>query len=301
MAWIGGLFFKPKSPGFGISPNYYLSVLASASVLPSIRDLVQPKPDRASVLAGFGAPLEGGEPSKEALAEPMRRGPYVFSTPDRKTLLRLLVMGVDEAHFDPVAYAESLLAIGEKPDLIARMRGAWTISQLTFESHHPAVFPSLLFAWQLVSRLAELSDGVVADPVSERYLLPSDAFHPPEDFPIDVRDLVVVKALALPTGLYCYTLGLQKLGLPEFELTGLEDAAANAAEFFLLGLSQTALSGEKIAPGHRVGSAAEPFTVAVGGLDRGRWEGVACLELLPPTQVTVTHALETWVRESRRG
>jgi hypothetical protein len=298
------LFFRAKTPSFGINPNYYISVLCSSAVLPSIRDLVQPKPEGAfaDAIPGFGAPLTGDDANPEALKLPLQRGAYALATPDRKTMIRMLVMGVDEAQFNPRTYAESAAAFGEDPELLARMRGAWTITQFSFQSHSPAIFPSLLFLWQVTARLAALGDGVVADPLSERYRLPHEAYHEPDlkatkGVPIDVRDLVEVKRLMQAEGLYTYTMGLQKLGLPELELSRLDETSETSAVLFLLGLVQTLVKGTRLAPGHQVGSLATPFTIAVGGLDRSRWEGIAAFELLPPSHQTASQALQSWFDE----
>ena len=230
-------FSKPKTPGFGIDKDYYLSVLSSSSQLPPLLALVNPGGDGGAV-PGFGAPL-ASTATKEALREPLSRGAYVLSTKDRKTVLQMLVVSKEEAGYDPEAFALSDLAAGADPELVARLRGTWTLAQFRFKSHDPAVFPAIQFLLSLCVRMASLAEGVVADPISQRYSLPEDAFHPTlGDPPIDIRDLVTVKVGGAEDGLSAYTLGMQKLSLPEFEILGLTEAAEADAVRFLLGLCQ---------------------------------------------------------------
>ncbi|MHB8635527.1 MAG: hypothetical protein ACYC96_03530 [Fimbriimonadaceae bacterium] len=286
-------FSKPKNPGFGIDKDYFLSVLSSSSILPPLLAVVNPSGDGGAV-PGLGAPLLSSA-TKDALSEPLVRGAYVVSTKDRKTVLQMLIVSKEEAGYDPEAFARSDLATGAEPELMARLRGTWTLTQFRFKSHDPAVFPALQFLLSVCVRLAMLAEGVVADPISQRYLLPGDALHPTlGDPPIDVRDLVVVKVAGTDAGLTAYTLGMQKLSLPEFEILGLTEAGEADATRFLLGLCQWVIRGNLLQPGVKVGDPTAPMQVAVGGFDRGRWEGTSCFELLPPTRMTADEALATW-------
>ena len=286
-------FSKPKTPGFGIDKDFFLSVLSSSSVLPPLLAVVNPNGDGGAV-PGFGAPLSSAA-TKDMLVEPLARGAYVISTKDRKTVLQMLVVSKEEAGYDPEAFARSDLAANADPELMARLRGTWTLAQFRFKSHDPTVFPALLFLLSVCARLASLAEGVIADPISERYCLPEDALHPTlGDPPIDVRDLVVVKVSGTDSGLTAFTLGMQKLSLPEFEILGLTEAGEEDAVRFLLGLCQWVLRGHLVQPGVKVGDPAAPMQVAVGGFDRGRWEGTACFELLSPTKMTADEALAIW-------
>jgi len=293
-------FSKPKNPGFGIDKDYFLSVLSSSSILPPLLAVVNPNGDGGAV-PGFGAPL-ATDATKDSLTRPLERGAYVISTKDRKTVLQMLVVSKEEAGYDPEAFARSELAAGADPELMARLRGTWNLAQFRFKSHDPAVFPALQFLLAICVRLASLAEGVVADPISERYLLPEDALHPTiGDPPIDVRDLVVIKVRGAEEGLAAYTLGMQKLSLPEFEILGLTEAGEENAVRFLLGLSQWVLRGHLVQPGVKVGDPAAPMQVAVGGFDRSRWEGTTCFELLPPTRMTADEALAIWRANAREG
>ena len=52
-------FAKPKNPGYGISKNFYLSVLAGHAQLPSPDEIANPQGARGAV-EGFLAPLMSG-------------------------------------------------------------------------------------------------------------------------------------------------------------------------------------------------------------------------------------------------
>lgn len=288
-------FSKPKTPGFGISKGFYLTVLASKAVLPSIAQITNPHGDGGAVV-GFGVPLKGGE--KQLLDQPLARGAYAVATKDRKTVLRMLALSKDEAGFDPEVFARSTFAAEAEPELLARLRGTWTVVQFTYESHDPMVYPSLDFLQALVIRLATLADGVIADPICGRYLLPEQAaVNPRTDQRIDVRDHVVVKIRPRPDGWHAYTLGLQKLALPELEIGNLLDDDRTLAIRLLMALSQAMVLGHLLKSGDQLGSSRMPFEVREGGFDRSLWEGLTVNELLPPTKATAGEALAAWWSE----
>lgn len=277
-------FSKPKGPGFGISRAYYLSVLSTRATMPNLLQIINPKGD-GGALEGFGAPLMAGS-TKDSLARPLERGAYALATKDRKTIVKMLVLSKEEAGFDPEALVRHDISKQLDPEIVVRIRATWTIAQMTFESHDPAVFPALSFHLGLAKRLATLTEGAVADPVSQRYLLPSeiDADQTP-----DAQVLLSVVFRNRPDGLHAFTLGMQKLSLPELEIVGLDPAVQRLATRFLLGVAQTVLEGKKLGSGAKIG----PFEAREGGLDRGLWEGIEVTELLPPSHMTATDALES--------
>ncbi|MBX3118202.1 MAG: hypothetical protein KF784_03990 [Fimbriimonadaceae bacterium] len=273
-------FRKPKNPGFGINRNFYLSVLASRATLPSILEVVNPKGDNAAI-QGFGAPL-AADATKEDLSKPLVRGAYAVASPDRKTVLRMLVVHRDEAGYDPEVLLRSSMADQLSPELTARIRGAWHLIQLTFESHDAMVYPALDFLQKLAKKLAELADGAIADPVSQRYLLPEELVSPrSHGEPFVAADHIAVRFFAAEDKLSAFTLGMQKFALPELEITDLNAGSKQLAEAFLLHLSREVLLGRTLNLGDRVGGKQTDFEVATGGLDRARWEGIPCLELIP--------------------
>jgi hypothetical protein len=285
-------FSRPKGPGYGISREFYLSVLAATARLPAILDVIEPA-GAGGAIKGFGAPLREGA-SKDELGRPMERGAYVLASPDRKTVLKLLVVPKDEAGFDPDALLSSQIAASIPPELFARIRATWTLLQLAFEAHDPEVFPSVDFLLDVASRLGALTGGAVADPLSEAYHLP-ERLRVGAQRPIDASN--VVRVVWRPPG-YAFTLGMRKFALPEFEIDRLASSDGPLAERFLYGLCQGVLVRGPLEPGDRVGSRRAPLLVGEGGLDRARWEGVAVYELLPVKGADVSAAMRSWAEEN---
>lgn len=288
-------FSKPKTPGYGISQGFYLSVLSGHAQLPTPGQVANPTGE-AGAVEGFIAPMMSGA-QKEDLGRPMERGVYAIASKDRKTVLRLRVVSKEEAGFDPEPIVRSALAPTLSEDALARIRATWTLLQLTFESHDPDVSPSLAFAHAIVRRLAELTEGVVADPIAQRYLLPPQVPSPDPASPPSAPEHVSVRTLEREGKLGAFTMGMQKFALPEYELNDLEHGDEAAAGAFLLSVGQARLDGQEMAPGDRVGAKSAPFDVAAGGLDRARWEGIPVLELLPGRGATASGCLEAWRRE----
>ena len=291
-------FSKPKGPGFGLSRHYYLSVLSTKPVMPVLWDLINPEGVGGAVV-GFGAPLMAGA-SKELLHQPLERGAYVLASKDRKTVIKLLVLSPDEAGFDSEGLVKSQIALKIDPDIVTRIRATWTIAQATFESHDPMVYPALHFQLKLMKRLAELTDGAIADPLSQRYLLPEDILRPgTTDTSVNIFDVATFSTADRPDGMHAFTLGLRKLALPELEIPSLAPDVTELAGEFLLSAAQTELTGKIITSGAKLGSLDALFEARVGGHDRGMWEGIDVMELLPPTHMSATDALELWDRERK--
>ena len=114
------------------------------------------------------------------------------------------------------------------------------------------------------------------------------------DPPLDPRDLIAIHYRQNSA----YTLGFQKLELPELEITSLGEDAYEEATAYLLGLSQFVLRGNVLNAGQKVEGG---FQVAVGGLDRSLWEGIPALELLPPTSSTADSTLKKWWATERKA
>lgn len=294
--------FTHKTPGFGITKNTYMTVLAAQAALPSILQIINPKgrevstsvpPDAA--LDGFGVPLSSNA-SKDDLGQPLMRGAYAVTTKDRKTVLRMLVLSKEEAGFDPGPFLRSSLAQSLDPETVARVSATWTLMQLTFESHDPMVYDSMKFLLAVCARTAELTGGVVADPISQTYKLPLEVFHQPQaDARIDARDVVNVIVRQQPgIGNWVFTYGMQKFALPELEMIGVGDIWVETARSMLITLCQGALLGKPYGLSDRVGDRACMLQVGPGGLDRGAWEGIECFELIPPTGRTLDDALAAW-------
>jgi len=287
-------FAKPKNPGYGIAANFYMSVLAGHAQMPSALQIANPRGEGGAV-EGFLAPLMSGV-SKEDLGRPLVRGVYALASKDRKTVLKMRVLSKEEAMFDPEAIARSPLSRSIDPEALARIRATWTLIQLTFETHDAMVSPALAFLYAAVRRMAELTEGVVADPIAQRYMLPGDLPRPSAEGHPDAASHVSVRHYERDGVRSAFTLGLQKFALPEFEIRELASEDERAAGVVLLSVAQALLNGEKIAVGDRAGT----FEVAPGGLDRGQWEGIAVHELIPPRGQSVSECLKQWMLSQNR-
>ncbi|HEY3780868.1 MAG TPA: hypothetical protein VGL56_07280 [Fimbriimonadaceae bacterium] len=289
--------FRQKSPGFGISKNYYLTVLAATAQLPTIRQVVDPKGVGGAV-EGFGAPLAQNA-SKEDLLNPMERGIYAITTRNRETVLRMMVMPKEEAGFDPAPFLRSKEADKLTSEHLARISATWTLLQLTFETHESMLYASLKFMLSVAQRMAELTEGVVSDPICRSYKLPQEVMHnPPLDEKIDARDHITIAYD--PDKSTSYSLGFQKFSLPELEISMVPEVMSLTAERFLLGVSQGVLMGHPLKIGRQIGNNKAPFQVATGGLDRALWEGIPCFELIPAKKNTALEGLLAWSEDPKQ-
>jgi len=265
-------FRKTKTPGYGLSRGFYMSVLSPTSVLPTPRDWVAPN----GPLPGMIAPLAGGP---EFLDRPLERGAYAITSMDKKSVLRCVVVCKEEAGFDPNAYLAHPSSHDLHPDIRAAIAATWTLIQLSFEGHDPMVAPSLHFILSLTSRLAEYVGGVVADPLAEDYLCPNEA-RPRFEATGPILAPQVIRVHSPKAG-HVFTMGMRKFGLPEFELQGFSADLTRQAQELLLASAQTVLNHGPMSEGALIGDTACALKVVAGGLDRARWEGIPCLELIP--------------------
>ena len=276
-------FSKPKTPGYEISRDYYLSVLASTPTLPSPRQIMTPRGGGGAV-PGMLAPL--GASAKAELDQPMTRGIYAIAAPDQKTILKLMVMPRDEAGFDPEPFLRSPIAQSFGEETRTRVAATWHVMQLTFEAFEPSIFSALDFFLLTARRLAELADGVVADPICLRYLLPDEVIASPRRHPdLDAREHISVQLAPR-----VFTRGLVKFALPELELADVPADYYEIAESFMINLCEAILRGNVLQPG----AVAGPFLVSHGGQNLAQWEGIPVYELIPPPGVSVERALRDW-------
>lgn len=281
-------FSRPKGPGFGISGGFYLSVLSSHASLPTLLQIINPAGDHGAVV-GFGVPMASNA-TKDSLQQPIERGAYGLASKDRKTALTMFVVPKEEAGFDPEPVVRHSQTLGLQGEILDRIRATWTLLQVKFEAHDPAVYPALDFLLAIVARLGILTEGAIADPISMRYLLPEQVFAKPRVNPlVDAREHIAVHLRGTSAGVHAYTKGLQKFSLQELEILSLDPGSEIPAEQLLMTSSQKILEGKLLHSGSRIGR----FEVRDGGFDRALWEGIPCFELLPPTKMTASEALES--------
>ncbi len=230
----------------------------------------------------------------------MGRGIYAIATKERKTVLEMRVLSKEEAGFDPDAFLRSPLAVGLDPELLLRLKATWTVAQLTFKSHDPDVYPALDFLEDIVIRLATLSDGAIADPLAQRYLLPHDLRQPVRlDPKVDAREQVAIGRRGTTGREHIATHGLAKFGMPELEIENLTPDEVGLAGRFLIVCAQSALMGDPPTNGDRYGAPGALFEAREGGFDKAAWGTTPVLELLPPTRLSAGEALREWERTLR--
>lgn len=287
-------FKKPKSAPYGLSRNFYLSVLTGRANLPSLLSIIQPKGEGGAV-SGFGVPLRK-DATKDDLERPLERGVYGFSSLDRKTVLKVMVLSKEEAGFDPGPFLASPYGMALTDELRDRIASTWSLIQMTFESYDPTVKPAVEFLLNVADRAALVTDGAVADPVCRRYSLPGQVRTRMDQ--VVAADVMTVTSVPLGSRLAVHTLGLTKLELPEIEMAEVNPAHLPLAERFLHGLGQSIWNGSVLESGALVGDASAPFRIVPGGADRARWDGIPCFDLLPEASGGVEAALDAWAKSS---
>lgn len=286
-------FSKPKNPGFGISRDFYYTLLACRAQMPTLLSIVSPDGAGGSV-PGLGVPM-AKTATKDDLKNPIARGVYALSTKDRHTVIRMMLMGRDEIPFDPEAIVRNPVVASFNPETINRIRATWMVIQLTFESHDAAVYPALEFLQSVAARIAFLTDGVVGDPICERYFLPDELrIAKKPGLKIDAREFVCLVNVPKPDGLWIRTLGMRKFSLAELEVYGVDPSLRSQAEALLVGLCQKTLTGELLKVGDRFGNPKAPMMAAQGGLDRATWDGILCYEIIPDGKLGINDALRAW-------
>lgn len=283
-------FGRPKTPGFGIRNDCYLSILASTSVLPSIRAIADPKGAGGAVPA-YGAPLEGGD--GQTLDSPIMHGRYVIASLDKKTVFELDIVSPDDLQFDPAAVVRELGdSLGK--EVAARILATWNILQLKFKSHDPAVYPSLDLLLDLSARIGDLTEGVIGDSWAQTYKLPGEVRAPNPPSPeIDARNFVSVKQSA-PGKLS--TLGLGRFNLPEVQIDAPSRDLWPVGIGLLLSLAHASLLGTKLKPGSTFGAQASPLISAHGGTNPVQ---APVIEFLPKPGQSIDEALLAYQAEHR--
>lgn len=286
------LWFKRAAPSpVQLRKEFYLTVLAARMPLPAPLVVVNPKGEGGAV-AGFLAPL--GDKDKSSLGEPLDRGAYAVASPDQKTVLRLTVISKEEAGFDPNRVLASPLAERLDADVRSGIAGTWMLLQLTIESYDPAVYPALDFLLGVARRLAELTDGTVADPVSQVYRSADQVqMATPPGQPLAVQNVV---ATHLISGLVV-TAGLAKIGHAEMAMAGVTESNVLIAEHYLMGVALAIWKGESLAIGQQVASGSSAFSVVPSshhplGPDR------LVFELIPDQGNDPNPLLQSWWREA---
>lgn len=274
--------FKKKEPNapLEINKNAYLSVLMGPSPRPPVLSWMNPDGSNGAV-KGFAAPLDQGA-SAELLTQPIANGSYALATPDRKTLIQAdLFELADVPEFrlptDPLAQATVDL-VGER---LVRAEEAIGLATLVMKGYSPNVYESIRFLLDSAGRLADQTEGVVADPLAETYRLPTELAQPsPLDPRIDFRDIGAIKAIRELGDVWVSTRGMSKFNLPEYEVYGVAAGDVTRVGEILIVTAQEALLGSPVPIDRTVDTPFGRLTAKLGTRNRAQWGSRPTIELI---------------------
>lgn len=293
-------FKKPVEGPIKLSRDYFLTVLAARLPLPAPLLVLNPKGEGGAV-AGFIAPL-GDNTEKERLSQPLERGAYAIASPDQKTVIRLTVVSKEEAGFDPDLVLNSPLTETLDPEIRSGIAGTWSLLQLTLESYDPAAYPAVDFLLRVAQRLAELTDGTVADAVSLVYRTAAQVrVDTPPEQPLAIQNVVATHAKQSGDDWLVVTSGLAKIGHAEVEIRGIAEDNVPIAEHFLAGVALTLWKGAKLEIGAQMGEPGNTFSVVPGGADRPLGTDRLVWGLSPDSGSDPNPALRAWWSKAHGG
>ncbi|MDQ2986691.1 MAG: hypothetical protein M3R13_08200 [Armatimonadota bacterium] len=183
--------FKKKDPEapLEINKNAYLSVLMGPGGRPPVLSWMNPDGCNGAV-KGFAAPLDQGA-SAELLTLPIANGSHALATPDRKTLIQadlFDLVDVPEFRLPTDTLARAMVDLVD--ERLQRAERATGLATLVMKGYSPNVYDSVRFMLDSAARLADQTEGVVADPLAETYRLPNELRQEaPLDSRIDFRDI----------------------------------------------------------------------------------------------------------------
>lgn len=291
--WPFGKKKKPSQAPIAINRNFYLSILAGPGALPPILQIVNPQGTNGAV-QGFGAPLSEGA-SKDLLNEPLTTGAYVLTTTDKLTILRMDVFRrADVSNFNIPTDPMQLEAAKLTGRRLARAEQSEWLVNLQFQGYSPDAYASVNYMLDIASRIAALTDGVVADPLAEVYRLPDELTVVPKLDPrIDFREVGSIRAIRLEDGVWVSTRGMVKFDLPEYEMFGLSDDLVDAAARMLISAAQQTLIGVPLREGDTAFAMNEPLQVVAGS--RGDWDGREVFELRDRSGSGASSGVRAWM------
>ncbi|MFN8140203.1 MAG: hypothetical protein U0R49_10440 [Fimbriimonadales bacterium] len=286
---------KPTEPVLTINKNFYFSVLASSSHLPTLLQMINPDGSNGALI-GFGAPLSEGA-SRDLLNQSLATGAYVLSTKERSTLVEMHVFQKSQVQgFSLPSDSAVCDQAGLVGDKLKRAQNAQYIINLVIKAFSPELYPSVRFYLDCAARIALLTEGVIADPLSELYRLPNEMNVAQKlDERIDFREVARVKLIRLEDGIWSSTRGLTKFNLPEFEMYGIPENLADIAANMIASAGQQALIGIPMKSGETAFAPDAPLTVFEGTKMRQEWADRPTLEFRSDNG-GVAKAVDAWKR-----
>lgn len=271
---------KPKEAAISINKNAYLSVLMPGS-RPTPLQLGNPDGSNGA-LPAFVAPLNQ-EKNADLLSTPFADGPYVVATKDQKTLVQadfFDLAAVSGFRLPDDAASQAMVNLdGER---LQRAQRSSSLANLVIKGHSHEVYDSIRFFLDVASRVALLTDGVVADPLAETYRLPDELKQAsPLDSRIDFRDVGSIKAVRDDDGVWVSTRGMAKFNLPEYEIYGVADSDVTRMGEMLVLSGQEALLGSPVPLGVALSTPFGVFQASPGTRNRHIWVDRPAVTLSP--------------------
>ncbi len=270
---------KQKSPELVINKNFFMAVFTTETTLPTILQVINPDGTNGAV-QGFGAPLMENA-SRDLLNTPISSGDYALATKDRTTVIRLVVRAKGE---DPTPDTAALTQAeaeyyGLDTESFQYLKRCERFMVLHFAGYSPKVFDSIRFLFDLISRLALLTQGLIYDPLAECYRKPSELDRNSNvQESVDALNLCKIKTVRGAQGIWCSTRGLSKLNLPEFEMYDVPQELTDVAALMLILAAETVLMGTKMKPGETAFAPDSPLRIVAGTKNRDDWGDRPTLE-----------------------
>lgn len=290
--------FRKKKPAtsLSINKNFYLSVLSPTEQLPPLLQIVNPDGSNGAV-RGYIAPLSPGA-SKDLLNAPLVPGAYVATTTDKLTIIQLDTFTRRQLPQFSLPQEEDLLtAVGLIEPKRAKAQNTKYITNLTIRGYDPGVYISVQFFIDIARRLAELTDGVVADPLADAYRAPDELrLSPKLDQRIDFREIGSIKVTKLEDGNWLSTRGMVKFLLPEYEMYGIPDEYSTTGALMLASACQQCLIGLPMKEGDTAFSSEEPLVLVKATRRSQHWADRPVLEFKDSKGNGAAQGVAAWAK-----
>lgn len=264
--------------------------------MPPLLQIINPDGSNGAV-RGFGAPL-APDASKDTLNVPLLAGAYALTTADKLTIVQMDVFNrADVPQFQLPNDLASLKTANLDGEKLRRAQTAGFITNFVLRGYDPGVYISVQFFVDCARRLADISDGVIADPLAETYRAPEEMRLPNKlDQRIDFREIGSIKLARLSDGCWISTRGLVKFNLPEFEMYGVPENLAETAAKMAIAAAQQALMGLPLKEGETAFAPEEPLHLVRGTRSRDEWGDRPTLEMRDKNSTGAAKGVEAWAR-----
>ena len=272
---------KNRTAPLEINRNFYLSALLGPGGRPPLLTWMNPDGSNGAV-KGFAAPLNQDK-SDDLLSMPIANGSFALATPDRKTIIQADFFDLSDVPEFKVPSDDLSRAmvdlVGERLERATRAVG---LATLMFKGYSPDTYEAIRFLLDAAARIAELTGGIVADPLAETYRLPEGFKQPnPIDPRIDFRDVGTIRAVQEAGGVWLSTRGMAKFNLPEYEVYDVPAGQVGTRGEMLIVSAQEALLGSPIAIDARIKTPFGEITSQTGTKNRAHWGDRPTIELIP--------------------